>query len=112
MPRWYLCWCECMSIQPGMIVFPETSITRSTPAVLQVPTHAMRPAFTMTVPRGITRLLSIVMMRALVSAIDPEGRSRGTCRAIDTVSVCPVAALYAKTWFALARSRIDDDLHR
>ena len=74
-----------------MIVFPAASITRSTPAVLHVPTQAMRLPFTRIVPDAITARLFSVMMRAFVIAIVPVGTARGADSLSVSVSVLPLA---------------------
>ena len=53
--------------------------------------QAMRPSFTTTVPRSITRRLSSVTIFAPVSAIDPFGTSRGCVSDIFAVSVFSVS---------------------
>ena len=57
-----------------MIVLPLTSITRSMPAVAQVPTQAMRPSLDDDRAALDARVLSsIVSMRAPVRATLPSG---------------------------------------
>ena len=73
-----------------MIVAPDTSITSSTPSVLQVPTQRILLPATTSVPPSITRLSSSVTMRAFVKATEPLGIRRSARSVTSTLSVvCP-----------------------
>ena len=70
--------CACTSINPGMIVLPDTSITRAPPGTFTLPcapTPTMRLPVTTTSPRAITSSPFMVMMRAPRSTTVPVGRS-------------------------------------
>jgi hypothetical protein len=75
-----------MSINPGTMVVPRASSTRSTPAVLHWPTHVMRPPRVTSVPRSMAFRFSIVRMRALASAMEPDGSFLGTVSLIVALS--------------------------
>ena len=70
-----------MSTNPGMIVFPVTSMD-VVPAGMftlpDAPTDTMRLLVTSTSPRSMTSSPFMVMMRALRSTTLPTGRSFGT----------------------------------
>src|SRR6266550_4001182 len=68
-----------ISISPGMMVLPATSMTRARPGAGHVAaTHAMRLSVTTRSPFSISSSPFIETMRAPRNTTDPRGTSRGT----------------------------------